>query len=58
MSNHYCFNQNEIEKIINRFGQDYYEKVLRDIEIYADKWTITSFQLIPSFSAHLVFKCC
>ncbi|WP_199613760.1 aminoglycoside phosphotransferase family protein [Paenibacillus alkalitolerans] len=57
MNKRYCFNQDEIENIINRFGKDFYEKVLRDIETYADKWTLTSFQLIPSYSANLVFKC-
>lgn len=57
MNKHYNFQQNEIEKISNHFGKDYYEKVLRDIEVYADKWTLTSFQLIPSFSAKVVFKC-
>jgi hypothetical protein len=35
MNKRYCFNQNEIENIINRFGKDFYEKVLRDIEVYA-----------------------
>jgi streptomycin 6-kinase len=42
---------------MNRFGKDFYEKVLRDIEVYADKWTLTSFQFIPSYSANLVFIC-
>jgi streptomycin 6-kinase len=57
MNKRYCFNQNEIENIINRFGKDFYEKVLRDIEVYADKWTLTSFQFISSYSVNLVFKC-
>jgi streptomycin 6-kinase len=37
MSKRYFFNQNEVEKIINRFGEDFYEKVVRDIETYEDK---------------------
>jgi streptomycin 6-kinase len=57
MDKYYRFNQDEIENIINRFGKGFYEKVLRDIETYADKWTLTSFQFIPSYSANLVFKC-
>src|SRR6478752_4645330 len=57
MNKRYSFNQNEIENVINHFGKDFYEKVLRDIETYADKWTLTSFQFIPSYSANLVFKC-
>lgn len=57
MNKRYCFKQNEIENVINRFGKGFYEKVLRDIEAYADKWTLTSFQLIPSYSANLIFRC-
>lgn len=57
MNNRYCFNQNEIENIRNRFGKDFYEKVLRDIETYADQWGLTSFQFIPSYSANIVFIC-
>jgi streptomycin 6-kinase len=57
MNKRYCFKKNEIENIINHFGKDFYEKVLRDIEVYADKWTLTSFQFIPSYSANLVFIC-
>ncbi|MCQ6563315.1 aminoglycoside phosphotransferase family protein [Paenibacillus mendelii] len=58
MNKHYGFNPGEIEQIINRFGQDFYAKVLRDIDAYADRWTLSSFQLIPSYSANLVFRCC
>ncbi|SEO65613.1 aminoglycoside phosphotransferase family protein [Paenibacillus sp. OV219] len=57
MNKHYIFNPNEIENIINKFGNEFYEKVQRDIEVYADKWALTSFQLVPSYSAKLVFKC-
>jgi len=57
MNKRYCFKENEIENVINRFGKDFYKKVLRDIETYADKWTLTSFQFIPSYSANLIFIC-
>lgn len=51
------FDQNEIENIIKRFGEYFYNKVLRDIEVYAEKWNLTSFQFVASYSANLVFKC-
>ncbi|MCJ7841283.1 phosphotransferase [Lederbergia sp. NSJ-179] len=57
MNKHYHFTRKEIESIINRFGKDFYEKVLRDLDVYAEKWTLTSFQFIPSYSANLVFTC-
>ncbi|QGQ98138.1 aminoglycoside resistance protein [Paenibacillus psychroresistens] len=57
MNKSYRFTENEIENIINRFGRSFYGKVLRDIEVFADKWTLTSLQFIPSYSANLVFRC-
>ncbi|GIN71967.1 hypothetical protein J14TS2_24420 [Bacillus sp. J14TS2] len=57
MDSPFRFKKNETEEIINRFGEDFHNKVLRDIEVYADKWNLTSFQFIPSYSANLVFKC-
>ncbi|RXZ81061.1 aminoglycoside resistance protein [Paenibacillaceae bacterium] len=57
MNKHYCFKPDEIENIGKRFGKDFYEKVLSDIDGYAEKWALTSFQLVPSYSANLVFIC-
>ncbi|AZN43257.1 aminoglycoside phosphotransferase family protein [Paenibacillus albus] len=57
MNKRYEFSQNEIDTIKETFGADFYEKVLNDIEFYAEKWALTSFQLVPSYSAKLVFKC-
>ncbi|WP_028551201.1 aminoglycoside phosphotransferase family protein [Paenibacillus sp. UNC451MF] len=57
MSKQYGFSQNEIEHITNRFGKAFYEKVLRDIEVYAEKWSLTFIEFIPSYSANIVFKC-
>lgn len=57
MNKHYYFKEDEIQNIINRFGKDFYDKVLQDIEVYADRWSLTSFKLIPSYSANLVFTC-
>ncbi|MEG0775404.1 aminoglycoside phosphotransferase family protein [Clostridium sp.] len=57
MNKPYDFKENEMENIIKRFGKDFYEKVLKDIEAYANKWSLISFQFIPSYSSNLVFKC-
>ncbi|SDX03804.1 aminoglycoside phosphotransferase family protein [Paenibacillus sp. CF384] len=57
MSKHYQFRQNEIEQIVNRFGQAFYEKVLRDLDTFAEQWALSELQLIPSYSANLVFTC-
>lgn len=53
----YNFKSEEAAKIKERFGEPVYEEVLQYLGIYADKWSLTSFQFIPSYSANLVFKC-
>ncbi|MFD0713255.1 aminoglycoside phosphotransferase family protein [Paenibacillus sp. GCM10027626] len=57
MSTRHGFNPNEKAKIIERFGNDFYEKVLRDFDVYAEMWNLTSLQFIPSYSANIVFVC-
>jgi streptomycin 6-kinase len=53
----YAFNQKETSQIIQHFGGDFYEKIVRDLETYAVKWSLSDIQLIPSYSASLVFQC-
>lgn len=57
MDKYYQFNEDEIENIIKRFGKEFYEKVLENIKVYSDKWNLTSFKFIKSYSANLVFMC-
>lgn len=33
------------------------KKILRDLDDYASKWNLTNYQIIPSYSANLIFKC-
>lgn len=57
MNASYPFEQQETKQIIDHFGPDFYEQVLHNIDIYADQWALSDFQLIPSYSANLVFRC-
>lgn len=57
MNQPYSFTPNEIDRITNRFGKSFYEKVAREIVEYAERWALSAFQLIPSYSANLVFTC-
>lgn len=57
MKEKFTFNKNETDSIINRFGRDFYNRVLKNIEVYADRWVLTSIRFIPSYSANLVFAC-
>lgn len=53
----YHFTQDEINQTINRFGKDFFGKVLNDIETYSAKWKLSGFNLIDSYSVNLVFTC-
>lgn len=57
MNQHYCFTQTEADKIKDRFGKAFFDKVLGVLDKYADNWSLSAFQLIPSYSANLVFIC-
>ena len=57
MSKPFDFRQDETEKIIHRFGKSFYEQVQEDLDTYAVRWDLSSYQLIPSYSANLVFTC-
>jgi len=57
MSAYYHFQADEKTAIVNRFGQPFYDKVVKDLDTYADRWALHVIQLIPSYSANLVFRC-
>ena len=50
------FKQDETEKIISRFGESFYEKVLRDIVTYTEKWKLYDFEFVHSYSANCVLN--
>ncbi|HLU23057.1 MAG TPA: aminoglycoside phosphotransferase family protein [Bacillaceae bacterium] len=51
------FKQSEIDRIQNRFGKSFYQKVLRDVAVYSNRWNLIKLKFIPSYSANIVFKC-
>jgi streptomycin 6-kinase len=53
----YYLNENESNSIIKHFGVKFYEKVLKDIEIYSKKWELEILQLIDYFSVNCIFTC-
>lgn len=53
----YNFKSEEAAKIKDHFGEQVYVKVQQYLGIYADQWSLSSFEFIPSYSANLVFKC-
>lgn len=51
------FTQAESNKIIEHFGQRFYDKVLEDIKIYSEKWKLQILQLVDYYSVNCIFKC-
>jgi Streptomycin 6-kinase len=53
----YCFKPDETDKIINNFGKEFYNKLIRNIAIYADKWDLSGLRFVPSYSVNCIFIC-
>jgi streptomycin 6-kinase len=45
------------EKIIARFGADFYAKVLDDLNKYAKLWGLSCFEQIDAYNRNCLFKC-
>lgn len=52
----YEFKENDIIKIKNRFGRDFYTTVSNILEALTEKWQIESLDLLDSSSSSLVFQ--
>ena len=53
----YEFNENQIERIVNNWGQEIYIKILHDIEIYSEKWKLYDLEFLEYFSNNAIFFC-
>lgn len=53
----YSFSANEKNKLVEHYGQGFYDKVKIDIEYYAGKWSLEVLQLVDYFSVNCIFIC-
>lgn len=53
----YNFIERQKTKIIERWGNDLYLKISRDIETYSEKWELSDFVFIENYSFNAVFFC-
>ncbi|MCL1859736.1 MAG: hypothetical protein FWF92_10965 [Oscillospiraceae bacterium] len=53
----YNFTENQKNKIIEKWGNDFYSKILRDIEIYSGKWGLSDFEFVEYYSINFIFFC-
>ena len=53
----FALSTDERAKITARFGEEVYEKLLRDLEFYAEKWSLQILSVVDYFSVNCVFVC-
>lgn len=53
----YNFKEFESQKIIEHFGEAFFDKVRNDIQFYSNKWGIDKLELVDYFSVNCIFKC-
>jgi len=44
-------------KIIEKWGQDFYSKILKYIDIYSKKWNLSDFEFVEYYSFNAIFFC-
>jgi len=47
----------QTDKIIRRWGHDIYEKILRNIDTYTEKWKLSDLEFYEHYSASAIFFC-
>ncbi|MDF2538535.1 MAG: aminoglycoside resistance protein [Herbinix sp.] len=57
MNSDFGFSNQETERIISHFGENFYHKVIKDIAFYTKKWRLSSIRLIDYYSVNCNFTC-
>jgi len=53
----YGITEEQKDKIIEKWGNDFYLKVLQEIEIYSEKWKLSDFVFVEYYSFNAIFLC-
>lgn len=51
------FTEEQAKKVIKTWGQDIYKKILRETEIYSDRWRLSNLRFHDSYSMNAIFFC-
>lgn len=51
------FSKDEADAIVEHFGQAFYEKVMSDLELYANKWKLEIERFVDYYSVNCIFIC-
>ena len=53
----YEFTEKQKNKIIEKWGNDFHDKIVQTIEIYSEKWKLSDFEFVEYYSIHAIFFC-
>jgi len=53
----YNLTETQKEKITERWGSGFYEKVLENFDLYSEKWKLVDFEFSDFYNHHVVFYC-
>jgi len=53
----YNFTEEQKNKIIDRWGEKLYKKILKYLEIYSEKWVLCDFEFVEYYSVSIIFFC-
>ena len=53
----YNFTEIQKNKIIEKWGQDFYTQLLNNIAIYSKKWSLSDFEFVEYYSSSTIFFC-
>ena len=53
----YMFTEKQQREVIESWGDDFYNKLLQDIDIYAEKWQLSDFELVEYYSINAILFC-
>ena len=53
----YGITETQKDKIVKKWGNDFYLKILKEIEIYSEKWKLSDFNFVEYYSFNAIFLC-
>ena len=53
----YSFTETQKNKVIEKWGKDFYSEILNNIEVYSEKWKLYDFEFVEYYSFNAIFFC-
>ena len=53
----YNFTETQQDKVIEKWGKDFYAEILNHLEVYSEKWNLFDFEFVEYYSFNAIFFC-